>query len=134
MVILGGYEDLIKRNLFPVQPGLESRFLPPINIAGYTTDELVTMFATFALTDLWMIGVSRETLVKIFSKNKDKLAHYGRDVKMLLYFAELEWAASLTDVLDYSVIVRELNESHVSKAFERFKNREADKYPAHLYT
>lgn len=112
IIILAGYKDLIEKNLFSLQPGLESRFLPQIEMTSYSTQDLVTMFRQ-KMNQYKLPPVN--DLVKLFDSRKQQLAHFGRDIDTLALMTEIVWVTE-----NSSPGMIELH--HIEKGFKRMKS------------
>ncbi len=122
MVIFSGYKDLIEKNLISHQPGLESRFLPQIEIKAYSIEDLVTMFQR-RMTHYNL--PPKQDLVKLFTSYERSLAHYGRDIETLVLMTEISWISTHSP--------GKIELSHIESGFKRMKSRQPEQLPPHMY-
>ena len=87
IIIMAGYEDKIKNNLFRTQPGLARRFMWSFNCKGYSIDELF---------DIWQQQMHPKKItdkaktLEIFKKYKDAFPNHAGDTLRLVNFVKLE--------------------------------------------
>lgn len=92
-VIMAGYKDLIKENIFDAQPGLPSRFMWHFECSSYSASELCQIFLLKVKKDGWSFRKKDlSQLETLFEKNIDVFTAYGRDVQRLLFFSQLEFS------------------------------------------
>jgi len=87
VIIMAGYEDKIKNNLFKTQPGLARRFMWSFDCKGYDVKELF---------EIWKQQLKPRTLadeqkvLEIFRKNKNSFPNFAGDTLRLVNFVKLE--------------------------------------------
>jgi len=89
IIIMGGYEDMLRAGPFAVQPGLYRRFMWHFECEGYTIDELFEVFKKQLHDKGWSLRDERECL-NIFRQNGDAFPFYGGDTERLRFLSELE--------------------------------------------
>lgn len=89
IIIFAGYENLIQRNLFSVQPGLCRRFMWQFKCSGYNYSELFEIFSYQLSQKGWGLSDPKATK-RLFRRNKDLFPNYGGDTEKLAFFSELE--------------------------------------------
>lgn len=89
IIIFAGYENLIQRNLFSVQPGLCRRFMWQFECPGYNYSELLEIFSHQLAQKGWSLSDYKATK-RLFRRNKDLFPNYGGDTEKLAFFSELE--------------------------------------------
>lgn len=87
MVIIAGYEEEIDERFFPMNKGLESRFIWRFEILPYSYEELYRIF----LLKVKSIGWSLDHAVQKswFEKHYDLFKSYGRDIEHLLSYVKI---------------------------------------------
>lgn len=126
VVILAGYKDLIEKNLFSQQPGLESRFLPQIEMKTYSIEDLVTMFRC-KMNQYKLPSV--KDLIELFSTHENCLTHFGRDVDTLILMSEIAYVTDCTDLTDQ----KNIQIRHIESGFKRMKSRQIEEKLPHMY-
>lgn len=92
IIIMAGYEDKIKDNLFKTQPGLVRRFMWSFDCKGYTPDELC---------EIWQqqirpkVVADKEKTLELFRKYKHSFPNHAGDTLRLVNFAKLEQKSDL---------------------------------------
>jgi len=87
IIIMAGYEDKIKNNLFRAQPGLARRFMWSFNCKGYSIGELF---------EIWQQQIHPKKLtdkaktLEIFKKYRDTFPNHAGDTLRLVNFVKLE--------------------------------------------
>lgn len=87
IIIMAGYEDKIKNNLFRAQPGLARRFMWSFDCKGYSIGELF---------EIWQQQIHPKKLtdkaktLEIFKKYKDTFPNHAGDTLRLVNFVKLE--------------------------------------------
>lgn len=94
IVILAGYENLIKKNLFENQPGLPRRFMWHFNLVEYTAEELIEIFIS-QLKERNFILANKEEATSIFKSNITDFPNYGGDTSKLIFYIEIEKSFTL---------------------------------------
>lgn len=87
MVIIAGYEEEIDERFFPMNKGLESRFIWRFEIQPYSYEELYRIF----LLKVKSIGWSLDDHVQKswFEKHYNQFKSYGRDIEHLLSYIKI---------------------------------------------
>jgi SpoVK/Ycf46/Vps4 family AAA+-type ATPase len=87
MVIIAGYEEEIDERFFPMNKGLESRFIWRFEIQPYSYEELYRIF----LLKVNSIGWSLDHAVQKswFEKHYNQFKNYGRDIEHLLSYIKI---------------------------------------------
>lgn len=85
MVIVAGYEEDLKNHFFPINRGLESRFIWKFNMEDYSTKEMVEIFEKKVLEQTWILSeeLSIKKLVEWLENKKENFKHFGRDIEIL---------------------------------------------------
>lgn len=99
--ILNGYEDILDRTIFKVQPGLRRRIQWTFNVEEYTPEGLYKIFLhqleRFS-KPVWKIDENEsDKYLKFFKQNKDKFPHFGGDTERLILNIQLEYARDSFD-------------------------------------
>jgi hypothetical protein len=86
VVILGGYKDLLDKNIFSQNPGLNRRFSFRITINSYNSEELAKIFIYKIKEIKWFLSsqISFSKLIGFFNTNYYKFPNYGGDVETLV--------------------------------------------------
>lgn len=95
IIIFAGYENLIQRNLFSVQPGLCRRFMWQFECPGYNYSELLEIFSHQLAQKGWSLSDYKATK-RLFRRNKDLFPNYGGDTEKLAFFSELEHSQDIS--------------------------------------
>ncbi len=135
IIIMAGYENKIKNNLFAVQPGLVRRFMWSFDCKGYTIEELF---------DIWKLQLKPKTLadesrsLDVFRQNINFFPNYAGDTLRLVNFAKLEQkrdnrkrGASRADITTESSTMEAITPDQVERAVKVLaRNTFQNKVPA----
>lgn len=88
MVIIAGYEEDIKQNLFSMNKGLESRFMWSFNIDSYNYVDLYNIFIKKVDSIGW--SVDKHINEVWFRENYKEFPCFGRDIEKLLYYVKIK--------------------------------------------
>lgn len=99
--ILNGYEELLDRTIFKVQPGLRRRIQWTFTVDNYSYKGLYNIFL-HQLSKYnkphWKIDKNEEKkYIEFFRKNKEKFPHFGGDTERLILNIQMEYAKSSFD-------------------------------------
>ena len=83
--IIAGYEHLINKCFFSVNPGLERRFQWIHNIQSYTSENLSDIFYKMMKEINWYTNIEKKELISIIKNNYKLFQHYGGSVENFLY-------------------------------------------------
>jgi len=84
MVIIAGYEKELKECFFNYNQGLDSRFNWRFKTDDYSPEDLYNIFLKKVKEIGWEINNDSQLTVEWFTKNKDYLKFYGRDIETIL--------------------------------------------------
>jgi SpoVK/Ycf46/Vps4 family AAA+-type ATPase len=86
IIIFAGYEDLLKKTIFKVQPGLERRIGWTFNINPYNYSELASIYEKQLRDKSWNIYQNhRERITELFKKNFSLFKNGGGDTLRLAF-------------------------------------------------
>ena len=97
IIIFSGYEDLMDKSIFKVQPGLKRRCMWNFNIEDYSYRSLAKIFRYQALKDGYKKLPSQEEMCSFFKENYDKFKFFGGDTEKLLHNCNLEFCDRIYD-------------------------------------
>lgn len=118
IVIMAGYENLMKRGIFKVQPGLVRRFMWHFRCDTYDADELFQIFKSQLNKHSWSLE-NESAILQLFRNNIDAFPSYGGDTERLAFLAQLEHSSKSTEtpyVLtpeDIEVAINKLRENNI---------------------
>lgn len=89
MVIIAGYEEVMKYGFFAMNQGLESRFLWRFSMDPYTPAELKQIFMKKVEENMWAFENPEDISIPWFEKRKDKFKQFGRDMESLFTYTKI---------------------------------------------
>jgi len=93
--IIAGYEDLLKKQFFSLNYGLERRFPILFNINSYTSEELTQIFIN-KIRDLnYTLQVDLKDLDRFIKKNYSSFKFFAGDIENLIPFIKRRHALSI---------------------------------------
>jgi len=117
IIIFAGYEDLLKKTIFRVQPGLERRIAWTFTLNPYNESELVQIYEKQLKEKNWMLE-DKEKIVDLFRRHKESFKHGGGDTQRLamytktvysdICFEKLIHNEEITSKIDYDIVVKAL--------------------------
>jgi hypothetical protein len=84
MVIIAGYENELKECFFNYNQGLDSRFTWRFKTDDYSAEDLNNIFLKKVKEIGWEIDKESKITIEWFTKNKEYLKFYGRDIETIL--------------------------------------------------
>jgi DNA polymerase III delta prime subunit len=140
IIIFAGYEDLLKKTIFRVQPGLERRIAWTFTLNSYNESELVQIYEKQLKEKNWLLE-DKERIVDLFRKQKDSFKHGGGDTQRLamytktvfsdICFEKLIHNEEITSKIDYGIVVKALQ--ILKDTSENQKEKDA-KIPEGMYS
>uniref|UniRef100_A0A6C0HZC6 AAA+ ATPase domain-containing protein n=1 Tax=viral metagenome TaxID=1070528 RepID=A0A6C0HZC6_9ZZZZ len=119
MVIIAGYEDEIKQQLFKANPGLESRFIWRFTLDPYDSKEMFSIFKKKVEKNEWSFNSLDSTIgEKWFQLNKDSLPYFGRDIEALFTYTKIAHGRRIFGKGDEK---KNLTLEDLEKGFDTFK-------------
>jgi replication-associated recombination protein RarA len=93
--IIAGYEDLLKKQFFSLNYGLERRFPIIFNIKNYTSDELSQIFMKKIIEQNYEMDIDKKTIDKFIEKHYKEFKFYAGDIDTLIPFIKRHHALSI---------------------------------------
>ena len=118
--IIVGYKDSIYSSLFAYNSGLRSRFTYCIDIKGYTSEQLQTMFINLTKEMKWYLRPDVEVVI-----DKNHFPHFGRDIRT--FFTECCKASSRRTFGLPQFFKKRINEVDFKKGMESFLHHSGEK-------
>lgn len=116
IIIFAGYEDLLKKTIFKVQPGLKRRCMWQFECEGYDHEELYDIFKLKLYRKKWTID-DEENTKKLFKQNQEAFKEQGGAVEKLQFFSCLEHAEDYLENPDIGL--RNLKLNHIQKGLNQ---------------
>lgn len=117
IIIFAGYEDLLKKTIFRVQPGLERRIAWTFTLNPYNESELVQIYEKQLKEKNWILE-DKEKIIELFRKHKDSFKHGGGDTQRLamytktvfsdVCFEKLLHNEEINSRIDYDIVMKAL--------------------------
>jgi stage V sporulation protein K len=117
IIIFAGYEDLLKKTIFRVQPGLERRIAWTFTLNPYNESELVQIYEKQLKEKNWILE-DKERIIELFRKHKESFKHGGGDTQRLamytktvysdICFEKLLHNGEITSKIDYDIVMKAL--------------------------
>jgi SpoVK/Ycf46/Vps4 family AAA+-type ATPase len=120
IIIFAGYEDLLKKTIFKVQPGLERRIGWTFNISPYNHSELALIYEKQLREKSWNIHQNhKERINEIFKKNFSLFKNGGGDtLRLALYTKTVYSDLSFIKLLEDEELDKDITYEVVNKAVE----------------
>jgi hypothetical protein len=87
IIIFAGYEDLLKKTIFRVQPGLERRIAWTFTLSAYSEEELVDIYEKQLSEKSWTLK-DKDKILKLFKQHKKSFKHGGGDTLRLAMYTK----------------------------------------------
>jgi len=87
IIIFAGYEDLLKKTIFRVQPGLERRIAWTFTLNPYNEEELVRIYEKQLKEKDWILD-DKDKILSLFRKHKESFKHGGGDTQRLAMYTK----------------------------------------------
>lgn len=117
IIIFAGYEDLLKKTIFRVQPGLERRIAWTFTLNPYNENELVQIYEKQLKEKNWILE-DKEKIVDLFRKHKESFKHGGGDTQRLAMYTKTVFSDvcferllhndEINSKIDYDIVVKAL--------------------------
>jgi SpoVK/Ycf46/Vps4 family AAA+-type ATPase len=117
IIIFAGYEDLLKKTIFRVQPGLERRIAWTFTLNPYNEDELVQIYEKQLKEKDWILD-DKDKILSLFRKHKESFKHGGGDTQRLamytktvysdVTFEKLLMNKDIDSRIDYDIVYKAL--------------------------
>jgi DNA polymerase III delta prime subunit len=140
IIIFAGYEDLLKKTIFRVQPGLERRIAWTFTLNPYNESELVQIYEKQLKEKNWILE-DKEKIIELFRKHKDSFKHGGGDTQRLamytktvfsdVCFEKLLHNEEINSRIDYDIVVKALQ---ILKETSENQNEKGLKIPEGMYS
>ncbi len=120
IIIFAGYEDLLKKTIFKVQPGLERRIGWTFNINPYNHNELALIYEKQLRDKSWNIYENhKERINELFKKNFSLFKNGGGDtLRLTLYTKTVYSDLSFMKLLEDKELDKDITYEVVDKAIE----------------
>jgi SpoVK/Ycf46/Vps4 family AAA+-type ATPase len=120
IIIFAGYEDLLKKTIFKVQPGLERRIGWTFNINPYNHSELASIYEKQLKDKSWNIYEKhKERINELFKKNFSLFKNGGGDtLRLALYTKTVYSDLSFIKLLENEELEKDITYEVVNKAIE----------------
>lgn len=120
IIIFAGYEDLLKKSIFKVQPGLERRIGWTFNINPYSHSELASIYEKQLKEKSWDINQNhKERISDLFKKNFSLFKNGGGDtLRLALYTKTVYSDLSFIKLLENEELDANITYEVVNKAIE----------------
>jgi len=121
IIIFAGYEDLLKKTIFRVQPGLERRIAWTFTLSAYNEEELADIYENQLKEKSWKLE-DKEKIVKLFKENRKTFKHGGGDTLRLAMYTKTVYSDFCFDLLVHNKEFTScINYDIVSKALDILK-------------
>lgn len=91
IVVFAGYKHQMKRTIFAVQPGLESRCMWTFSCDNYTADDLFNILMNKVKADKMSVPYKdQQKLRDLIEKQRKMFKAQGRDMEKLMNFAKIQ--------------------------------------------
>lgn len=117
IIIFAGYEDLLKKTIFRVQPGLERRIAWTFTLNPYNEEELVKIYEKQLKEKEWILD-DKDKILSLFRKHKESFKHGGGDTQRLamytktvysdVTFEKLLMNKDIDSRIDYDIVFKAL--------------------------
>jgi hypothetical protein len=120
IIIFAGYEDLLKKSIFKVQPGLERRIGWTFNINPYNHSELALIYEKQLREKSWDINQKhKDRINELFRKNFSLFKNGGGDtLRLALYTKTVYSDLSFIKLLENEELDKDITYEVVDKAIE----------------
>lgn len=119
--IFAGYENLLKKTIFRVQPGLERRIAWTFTLQPYNEAELLQIYKKQLQEKGWNLE-EEEKILFLFRKNKIEFKNGGGDTQRLAMYTKTVYSDFCFELLlQDKPITSSINYTIVSKALETLK-------------
>jgi adenylate kinase family enzyme len=120
IIIFAGYEDLLKKTIFRVQPGLERRIGWTFNITPYNHNELAEIYEKQLKEKFWNLDQKdKKKVAELFKKNSSLFKNGGGDtLRLALYTKTIYSNVSFEKLFKSEEITSNITYEIVDKALE----------------
>jgi hypothetical protein len=118
IIIFAGYEDLLKKTIFRVQPGLERRIAWTFTLNAYNEEELVNIYEKQLSEKAWNLK-DKDKVLKLFKEHKTSFKHGGGDTLRLAMYTKTVYSdicfelliqnKEITSCITYDIVSKALN-------------------------
>jgi SpoVK/Ycf46/Vps4 family AAA+-type ATPase len=127
IIIFAGYEDLLKKTIFRVQPGLERRIAWTFTLNPYNENELVQIYEKQLQEKSWILE-NKDKIINLFKINKEFFKHGGGDTLRLATYTKTVYSNICFErLLQNQEISSTINYDIVLKAIEVLKDTNLQK-------
>jgi SpoVK/Ycf46/Vps4 family AAA+-type ATPase len=127
IIIFAGYEDLLKKTIFRVQPGLERRIAWTFVLNPYNEKELVQIYEKQLREKSWSLE-NNDKILELFKLNKEYFKHGGGDTLRLTEYTKTVYSdVCFERLLQNKEIISIINYEIVTKAIEVLKETNLQK-------
>lgn len=130
LCIIAGYKNEVQECFFNYNKGLERRFPVRFELESYDDDQMVSIFYKFISDDNWLLdyNVSRDNILKIFTKNKDLLKYQAGDIRTLFQYTKEKYSLRLfKESIEIGVGNKIIKLEDIEYAFDKFKEIKSGK-------
>jgi hypothetical protein len=141
IIIFAGYEDLLKKTIFRVQPGLERRIAWTFTLNAYNEEELVDIYEKQLNEKLWILE-DKDKVIKLFKEHKNSFKHGGGDTLRLAMYTKTIYSdicfeillqnKEITSCITYEIVSKALNILKETTANQKIKDS-YDSPPENMY-
>jgi adenylate kinase family enzyme len=122
IIIFAGYEDLLKKTIFRIQPGLERRIAWTFTLNPYNDEELMEIYQKQLKEKDWILD-DKDKILKLFKENKKVFKHGGGDTQRLAMYTKTVYSdVCFEKLLQNKEINSRIDYEVVSKALEILKD------------
>jgi DNA polymerase III delta prime subunit len=120
IIIFAGYEDLLKKTIFRVQPGLERRIGWTFNISPYNHNELADIYEKQLKEKSWNLDKKdKKKIAELFKKNDKLFKNGGGDTLRLAMYTKTVYSdVSFEKIFKGEEITSDITYEIVDKALE----------------
>lgn len=118
IIIFAGYEDLLKKTIFRVQPGLERRIAWTFTLNAYNEEELVDIYEKQLSEKMWTLK-DKDKVLKLFKEHKKSFKHGGGDTLRLAMYTKTVYSdicfelllqnKEINSCITYEIVSKALN-------------------------
>jgi len=139
IIIFAGYEDLLKKTIFRVQPGLERRIAWTFTLNPYNEQELVHIYEKQLKENAWILE-DKDKILNLFKTNKDCFKHGGGDTLRLstytktvysdICFEKLLQNKEINSIITYDIVMKAIQ---ILKDTTNTQKKDSTKPPEGMY-
>jgi len=135
IIIFAGYEDLLQKTIFRIQPGLQRRISWTFNIEKYSPSELIDIYEKQLKDNKWNL-IEKNKLLPLFTQNKEYFKFGGGDTLRLAIYTKTVYSdVNFIKLLNNEIINSDITFDIVRKSIDILKSNQEkkDELPFGMY-